>query len=384
MTSTQRPTEPRRRPKDRKQQIQVVARDLFVERGFHNVAMSLIAERVGITAGALYRHFANKAVLLEAVLQDAFSDLDPIVEEGEGLAEALERNVPRSLTRPYLGPLWAREARHLPEDARGEIRRQVRQSTQAWVPLILAERPDLSSGQADLLSWGIASLLTSSGHYAGRVSASTLREAVLRACLAVCSAELETPRAPEPPVDGCLQVFSRRERLLVAATRLFGEKGYQATALGDIGAAADVTGPNLYGYYESKAALLLAVIERTTQALWLDLESVLTAHSDPRAALSDLVPRYVERSLGWSGVGSGELSGEPEVESAQRAYGREYVAEWVALLREARPELDPTTVRVLVQGTVFLVADLTRTPHLTADGGFPSNLASMALAVLDS
>ena len=200
----------------------------------------------------------------------------------------------------------------------------------------------------------------------------------------MCDAELETPQAPEPPADRHLQASSRRERLLVAATRLFGEKGYQATALSDIGAAADVTGPNLYGYYESKAALLLAVIERTTQALWLDLDSVLTAHSDPRAALGDLVPRYVERSLGWSGVGSGELSGEPEVERVQRAHGREYVAEWVALLREARPELDPTTVRVLVHGTIFMIADLTRTPHLTADGGFAPNLASMALAILDS
>lgn len=54
----------RRRPKDRKDQIVEAARQLIVARGYRNVSMAEIAEAVGITAGALYRHFANKAVLL--------------------------------------------------------------------------------------------------------------------------------------------------------------------------------------------------------------------------------------------------------------------------------------------------------------------------------
>ena len=43
----------RRRPKDRKQQILVQARDLFLGLGYPNVSMAMIADRVGITAGAL-------------------------------------------------------------------------------------------------------------------------------------------------------------------------------------------------------------------------------------------------------------------------------------------------------------------------------------------
>jgi AcrR family transcriptional regulator len=49
----------RRRPKDRKQQILVQARDLFLGLGYPNVSMAMIADRVGITAGALYRHYST-------------------------------------------------------------------------------------------------------------------------------------------------------------------------------------------------------------------------------------------------------------------------------------------------------------------------------------
>ena len=70
----------RRRPKDRKQQILVQARDLFLGLGYPNVSMAMIADRVGITAGALYRHYSTKADLLEAVVRDAFRTVTPPAE----------------------------------------------------------------------------------------------------------------------------------------------------------------------------------------------------------------------------------------------------------------------------------------------------------------
>ncbi len=48
------------RPRNRKAQIITVAREQFGRSGYHNVSMEGIASAVGITAGALYRHFPNK------------------------------------------------------------------------------------------------------------------------------------------------------------------------------------------------------------------------------------------------------------------------------------------------------------------------------------
>ncbi len=48
------------------------ARSLFLEEGVEAVTMRRVAERVGVTATALYRHFEGKDALLSAVLDAGF------------------------------------------------------------------------------------------------------------------------------------------------------------------------------------------------------------------------------------------------------------------------------------------------------------------------
>jgi AcrR family transcriptional regulator len=93
----------RRRPKDRKQQILVQARDLFLGLGYPNVSMAMIADRVGITAGALYRHYSTKADLLEAVVRDVFRTVTPP-------AEGMALDEPSSPWLPARPSIWTSSA----------------------------------------------------------------------------------------------------------------------------------------------------------------------------------------------------------------------------------------------------------------------------------
>jgi AcrR family transcriptional regulator len=54
----------------------------------------------------------------------------------------------------------------------------------------------------------------------------------------------------------------RRATITEAAGRLFGERGYDATTLDDIAAAAGVTKPILYRHFDSKRDLYLGLLER--------------------------------------------------------------------------------------------------------------------------
>lgn len=54
-----------------KRRILDASRRLFAERGYHRTTVRDIAGRVGVTDGALYRHFRSKRELLEALLEDA-------------------------------------------------------------------------------------------------------------------------------------------------------------------------------------------------------------------------------------------------------------------------------------------------------------------------
>lgn len=372
---------PRRRPKDRKQQILVQARQLFVDLGYHNVSMAMIADKVGITAGALYRHFGNKVVLLEEVARASFAEVEIPDLDRTTLEEALERATETAPSTPYLGALWSRELRYLPDDVRTELREVLRAAIRQYAALLLRERPELSVRQADLIASGLQSVLASPSYAAVRRAGPRLPSLLRAAAHSLATMALVPEGEAVSAAPPGRAPSSRRERLLIAATELFAAKGYQETSMADIGAVASVTGPNLYGYFDSKAALLQAVVERATHALWIDLDRAFAENRDPRDALQAVVHGYVRITAGWSLI-SVHLSGEEEVERVARRHQREYVAEWLELVVASRPGVDQQSASALVHVAFALCDELSRTPHLAAAAGFRANLESMVMAVL--
>ena len=65
----------RRRPKDRKAQIARASAESFSALGYHAVSMEAIAAKVGISAPALYRHYANRDGLLNTLADAGFVKL---------------------------------------------------------------------------------------------------------------------------------------------------------------------------------------------------------------------------------------------------------------------------------------------------------------------
>lgn len=66
----------------------------------------------------------------------------------------------------------------------------------------------------------------------------------------------------------------RRAQLLELATRVFTERGYQATSMDDIARAAGVTKPVLYQHFSSKEDLYGEVIEITGATLLAEVRSI--------------------------------------------------------------------------------------------------------------
>jgi AcrR family transcriptional regulator len=373
----------RRRPKDRKQQIMVHARDLFVELGYPNVSMAMIAGRVGITAGALYRHYATKADLLEAVVRAAFEGVAPPPPDTP-LEEVIDRSIAAALGRPHLADLWSREVRYLPDGVQREIRAVMRRATQGFVPLLQARRPALSSGQAELIAWSIQSVLTCLARDSVRLPASGGQALVRGAARELLDVRVDLRVGPPAPRHQArLAPVSTRERVLIAATRQFAAHGYQETSMASIGAEADVTGQNLYSYFGSKADLLRAVIVRGTHALWLELDAALAVADGPAEALTSVVAGYVRLASNWAGLRL-DLVGDAELAEESRPVQREYVGEWVALVRQIRPELPQPEARAQVQMALTAISDLGRTPHLAQLPGFAASVTAVAETILNS
>lgn len=66
-----------RRKDARPAEILDAALELFVQQGFAKTRIEDIAQRAGVTGGAIYRYFPNKDALLEALIRDSLlADLD--------------------------------------------------------------------------------------------------------------------------------------------------------------------------------------------------------------------------------------------------------------------------------------------------------------------
>ena len=74
----------------RARQIVAAAREILEDEGLEELTMRRIAERLGIRAPSLYKHFPDKASLEAAVISDGFEEQAAVFERAvEGSAEPL-------------------------------------------------------------------------------------------------------------------------------------------------------------------------------------------------------------------------------------------------------------------------------------------------------
>jgi TetR/AcrR family transcriptional regulator, transcriptional repressor for nem operon len=86
---------------------------------------------------------------------------------------------------------------------------------------------------------------------------------------------------------------STRERLVGAALKLFGEKGYQSTSVADVQRESDCHSGSFYHFFPTKQDLLLAVLERyRTGIVPMLIEPAWADVRDPIERIFALLSRY--------------------------------------------------------------------------------------------
>jgi AcrR family transcriptional regulator len=388
VTTTVRPAR-RTRPANRRALIIGAATELFRASGYEHVGMSDIAAAVNVAPSALYRHFPGKPDLLAEAVQ---AGLTPVRDLLAGLDFSAPEPALAALARHgvgnrHLGVLWQRETRHLPADKQETLRAEVRGITSRLAAHVATVRPDLSAPQRDLVAGALLSVMISPSFHQIEIPGGEFEAMLGGLGSRVLAAEL-TPLGPPVPEPAGLPPRSRREAVLAEAVRLFASRGYASVGIEDIAGELGIAGPSIYNHFPSKVDMLTTALTRGAACLSVQVTECLAEADSPAGGLRALVSGYARFTFRHPYLVDllvCETRNLPEADQRAAVLAqREYVAEWVHLLCQTRPELDRAAARIQVQAAITLVNDAARTRHVRTASGALANvivLTESALAI---
>ena len=152
---------------------------------------------------------------------------------------------------------------------------------------------------------------------------------------------------------------SRSDQILDAAAALFAERGYGATGIDDIGAAAGVSGPAIYWHFKGKQVLLAAMLTSISERLLDGGRARVAATADAETALAALVDEQVTFALDHPDlivVHARELR-HLDTEQAHRVrlLQRQYVDVWVDVMQRCYPKASRARLVAAVQAAIGLI-----------------------------
>lgn len=362
----------RRRPRDRKVQIVRAAARAFSDRGYHAVGVDEIAAEVGISGPALYRHFTNKYALLvataeytaQALVTAAQTADDPDQPPQDRLRAIIGALIEATIGMRREGAFYRWERRYLQPADRGRIRGSYDALNSALAEPLAALRPGLTAADTVTLAAAALSVIGSIAAHRTRLAAAPLQSLLAELCWSVLTVDL--PAAPAGPVprrsERGLPSTSKRERLLTEAIRVFGQRGFYEASIEEIGTAAGLQGSSAYRYYPSKAALLVAALQRASDRVLLAITDALAESSDPREAATRIAERYTALSFAAPdliNIYFAEFANLPERDQTHlRALQRQNVNEWAHLLGQVGSAETEAVFRV--HAALALVVDIGR------------------------
>jgi len=182
------------------------------------------------------------------------------------------------------------------------------------------------------------------------------------------AAPVSTPSDAEPgagPSAKTRKGERRRAAIVAAAADLFRERGFRATSLDDIGAAAGVSGPAIYRYFKSKHELLSVLIEDAAITWRAAVDDVLNSEAPPLETLERLIDAAVALQLQNGNLRTVWFQEFRTLDDAARRklarLDRVTMAEWVHVICEVRPSLTDEEARaavLMVDGLIRSVSAL--------------------------
>lgn len=177
---------------NKREAIIAAAAELFSEGGFDGTGVVDIAAAVGITGGAVYKHFDSKQEVLRAVVQRAVEQVvggvDDIVQTTtieERLPALVDNLVGGILENRALGSVMFQEASRLDPEMREFVERAHRLHVAEWAHALAVLRPELSDAERVTLVQLVYGSILAGANYAGGLDDQRLAALLRSAAMAI-------------------------------------------------------------------------------------------------------------------------------------------------------------------------------------------------------
>ena len=378
------------RPANRRELIVVAAAELFYRMGYADVAMSDVADAVAIGPSALYRHFRGKQSLLATVVREALVTIDDAItaaadDESVDVATSLAGAI---IEHRGVGVLWRREARHLSAEDRTAFRAQARSIGRHLTEVVARRRLELDTAESEFLAWCALGVANSVSFHSLSLPEPDFTALVSQLISSVLDAPRPNlgPTVASPPDAVALSTTSRREAILAAATELFARRGFAGVSMDDIGGAVGIAGPSVYNHFEAKSDILVAAMFRGDEWLRMAMTRAFAQASDPRDGLERLLRSYSRFVFDNPHLVQNLVSETAHLPDAERqravAAQRSYISEWVHLMGQVYPGMDPVRARIRVQAAQSMLNDVALIPYLRKHSSVESASAAIGLELL--
>ncbi len=175
-------------------------------------------------------------------------------------------------------------------------------------------------------------------------------------------------------------VENRREQILREAARLFAERGFHGVGVDEIGAAVGISGPGLYRHFAGKDAMLAELLVGISDRLLAAGRMRVAEAPGPAEALDALIRGHIDFAIDdrpLITLHDRELDRLRDSDrKLVRQLQRQYVEEWVGVVRRLYPDATELEARAAVHAVFGL---LNSTPHLGGSGRAPDRAATAAL-----
>ena len=161
-----------------------------------------IGAAAGISGPGVYRHFASKQSLLEALcdramtrmLEGAQQILATVDDPYTALEGLVDLHVAFTCSERALIGVWVREARSLSDDVRRSLRRRMREYEQPWLQTLGALREDLTPAEVAVVTGSTLAMLNGTAFTSLVVSPEELARLLRRMALAALLSKHDPPR----------------------------------------------------------------------------------------------------------------------------------------------------------------------------------------------